>query len=491
MMTSPHVDKNDKNTENGGKNMSNSKMSARERIEYLLDTNSFVELGNLISARSTDYNIGAHKSEGDGVITGYGILGDRMVYVYSQDASVLGGSVGEMHAKKISSLYDMAMKTGAPIIGMLDCAGLRLQEANDALNAFGEIFMKQVQASGKIPQISAVFGMCGGGSAVMNAMSDFTFVEKENGKLFVNSPNALEDNKTVDTAAADYQAEAGNVDFVCEGEADLLDQLRILVDMLPSNYEAGDIDFECEDDLNRVIPELNDAEYEAKYILSSISDNSLYMEAKADYAKDMITAFIRLDGQTIGAIANQPVDGASVLTAKGMEKAERFVKFCDAFDIPVLALVNAEGLKAVMDDEKKMAKSMAQMIRGFADSTVPKVTLIAGKAFGTAGVAMNSKAIGADFVLAWPEASIGMMDAGQAVRIMYAAEINGSTDQLGLIAEKTAEYTELQSSAIAAAKRGYVDDIIEPDATRKRLIAAYNMLFGKKEMKPQKKHTAI
>lgn len=473
--------------------MSNSKMSARERIEYLLDDNSFVELGNLISARSTDYNMGAHKSEGDGVITGYGILGDRMVYVYSQDASVLGGSVGEMHAKKISSLYDMAIKTGAPIIGMLDCAGLRLQEANDALNAFGEIFMKQVQASGNIPQISAVFGMCGGGSAVMSAMSDFTFVEKTNGKLFVNSPNALGDNKDrVDTAEAAYQAtEAGNVDFIFDNETDLINQLRVLVDVLPSNYNAGDIDFVCEDDLNRVIPELNDAEYDAKYILSSISDNNLLIETKVEYAKDMITAFIRLDGQTIGVIANQPVDGEKTLSVKGMEKAERFIKFCDAFDIPMLTVVNVEGLKSLVKEEKSMAKSLAQMIRGFADSSVPKVTLIAGKAFGTAGVAMNSKAIGADFVLAWPDAAIGMMDAAQAVRIMYAAEITASADQLALIREKTEEYTELQSSAIAAAKRGYVDDIIEPDASRKRLIAAYNMLFGKKIQATDKKHTAI
>ena len=233
-------------------------MNARERIDYLFDDHSFVEVGGYVSARNTDYNLGAKKVEGDGVITGYGVINDRMVYVYSQDASALGGSVGEMHAKKIASLYDLAMKTGAPIIGMLDCAGLRLQEATDALHAFGTIFNKQAQASGMIPQISAVFGMCGGGSAVMSAMSDFTLMEKENGSLFINSPNALAGNEESrqNTAGAQFQSEqAGNVDFVCETEEALLDQLRILVDVLPSDYEAEDVYFDNDDDLNRVIPD--------------------------------------------------------------------------------------------------------------------------------------------------------------------------------------------------------------------------------------------
>ena len=306
--------------------MGNSKMNARERIDYLFDDHSFVEVGGYVSARNTDYNLGAKKVEGDGVITGYGVINDRMVYIYSQDASALGGSVGEMHAKKIASLYDLAMKTGAPIIGMLDCAGLRLQEATDALHAFGTIFNKQAQASGMIPQISAVFGMCGGGSAVMSAMSDFTLMEKENGSLFINSPNALAGNEESrqNTAGAQFQSEqAGNVDFVCETEEALLDQLRILVDVLPSDYEAEDVYFDNDDDLNRVIPELNDAAYDAAYILKSISDNNMYIETKAAYAKEMVTAFIRLNGETVGAVANQPVDGESVLTRNGLEKAER------------------------------------------------------------------------------------------------------------------------------------------------------------------------
>ena len=453
--------------------MGNSKMNARERIDYLFDDHSFVEVGGYVSARNTDYNLGAKKVEGDGVITGYGVINDRMVYVYSQDASALGGSVGEMHAKKIASLYDLAMKTGAPIIGMLDCAGLRLQEATDALHAFG---------------------MCGGGSAVMSAMSDFTLMEKENGSLFINSPNALAGNEESrqNTAGAQFQSEqAGNVDFVCETEEALLDQLRILVDVLPSDYEAEDVYFDNDDDLNRVIPELNDAAYDAAYILKSISDNNMYIETKAAYAKEMVTAFIRLNGETVGAVANQPVDGESVLTRNGLEKAERFIKFCDAFSIPLLTVTNVTGLRANAHEERKQALALAKFTTTLAQVSVPRINLIAGEAYGTAAEVMNSKAIGADFVLAWPQASVGMMDAEQAVRIMYAEEINTDKNKTALIAEKTAEYAEGQSSALAAAKRGYIDDIIEPDATRKRLIAAYEMLYGKKVTPVTKKHTAV
>lgn len=474
--------------------MSHSKMSARERIDNLFDESTFVEIGGLISARNTDYNLGAKKLPGDGVITGYGVIGDRMVYVYSQDAAVLGGSVGEMHAKKIAAIYDLAIKTGAPVVGMVDCAGLRLQEANDALAAFGSIFCKQAQASGVIPQICAIFGQCGGGSAVMSALSDFTFIEKENGALFVNSPHTLEDNKgaKLDSARAEYQAEhVGNVDFVCDGEETMLVKIRELISMLPSDYEADDAFDEIRDDLNRIIPELNDSEYDARFLLSSISDHSSFTEVKDMYAKDMVTAFIRLNGETVGAVANQPTEGKKLLSARGLEKAVKFVRFCDGFNIPILTVTNVTGLAASLHEERRLAGLLARFTAALAGSTVPKVNLIAGEAFGTAAIVMNSKAIGADFVLAWPEASVGMMDAEQAVRIMYADEISGGEDQLAIIAEKTSEYEEIQGSALAAAKRGWIDDIIEPDATRKRLIAAFEMLFGKKVAGVKKKHSAI
>ncbi len=473
--------------------MGQKKKSAAERIEGFLDDFSFVEIGNLMQARNTDYNLGAKKMPGDGVITGYGLVDGRMVYVYSQDVSVLGGSVGEIHAEKIAAVYDMAMKMGVPVIGMLDCAGLRLQEANDALHAFGQIFKKQAMASGKVPQLCGVFGNCGGGAALMAAMSDFVFME-ESGSLYLNSPNVLEGNteSKQNTAGYAFQSrQAGNVDFVFSSEDELLEAMRTFVGLLPSDYETRDSYEECKDDLNRVIPELGDAEYDARAILTSVSDGGFYCETKAMYARDMVTAFIRLNGETIGAVANQPADGRCCLTADGLEKALPFLKFCDAFSIPILTITNVDGFKASEAEEKRAAQLLAQFTGQMAETTTARVGLIAGHAYGTASVVMNSKALGADFVLAWPQASIGLMDAEQAVRIMYADAINGSKDQLSVIAEETQKYEEMQSSALAAARRGYVDDIIEPDATRKRLIAAYEMLYGKKEPTRDKKHASI
>lgn len=479
--------------------MSHSKMSALERIESLFDDSTFVEIGGLIQARSTDYNMSAKKLPGDGVITGYGVINERMVYVYSQDGNVLGGSIGEMHAKKIAAIYDLAIRTGAPVIGMMDSAGLRLQESTDALGAFGSIFSRQAQASGKIPQICAIFGQCGGGSAVISALSDFTFMEKENGSLFVNSPNSILDNKEgkTDSSQAAYQADrAGNVDFVCESEDEMIAGIRSLINMLPSDYNSDDAYEDAQDSLNRIIPELNDSEYDAHFLLSSIADHtkagqSTYLEVKKMYAPDMVTAFIRLNGETVGVLANQPVDGKKQMTAKGLEKAIQFVKFCDGFNIPMLTVTNVTGTKAALHEERRLAGLLAQFSCALAGSTVAKVNLVAGEAYGTAAIVMNSKMIGADFVLAWPDASVGMMDAEQAVRIMYADEIAEASDKLTLIREKTEQINEEQSSALAAARRGYIDDIIEPDATRKRLIAAFEMLYGKSVTNVRKKHSTV
>ena len=363
--------------------MSQSKMSARQRIEYLFEDATFVEIGSLVSARNTDYNLGAKKLPGDGVITGYGVIGDRMVYAYSQDSEVLGGSVGEMHARKIAGLYELAVKTGAPVVGLMDSSGLRLQEASDALQAFGTIFMEQVAASGKIPQICAVFGQCGGGSAVMSALSDFTFMEADNGALFVNSPNTLEDIKAagLDSSSAAYQAEhAGNVDFVCGSEEEMLDKVKALLTMLPSDYEADDAFLEEGDDLNRIIPELNDMEYDAHFLLSSISDHKSMLEVKEMYAKYMITAFIRLNGETVGAVANQPAEGESLLSVKGMEKAVHFINFCDSFNIPILTVTYVTGMKASLHEERRLAGMLARLTAALASSTVPKVNLVTGKA---------------------------------------------------------------------------------------------------------------
>lgn len=478
--------------------------SAGKRIEGLLDEGSFVELGGNVLARSTDFNMTAKKQPADGVITGYGTIDGALVYVYSQDATVLGGTMGEMHAKKISGIYSMALKMGAPVIGFIDCAGLRLQEATDALNAFGSLYLDQVNASGVIPQITAIFGSCGGGMALIPGLTDFTFMEKKSAKLFVNAPNTLDANtvEKCNTSAADFQAEeAGNVDFVGT-EEEILEKIRELIGLIPANCEDDMVYFEdATDELNRLTEGIENGAADASYVLSEISDDNTFFEIKPDYAKEMVCAFIRLNGQTVGAVANRSVvldeNGeeaeklGTVLTAQGCEKAAAFVQFCDAFEIPVLTLTAATGFKADKCQEKKLAKAAAALTKAFADATVAKVNLVVGPSYGTPYVIMNSKSIGADLVFAWPGANIGMMDAGSAVKIIYADEINSSNDAAALIAKKTEEYTALQSSAESAASRGYVDAIIDPAQTRKHLIAAFEMLYTKREDKPAKKHSAI
>ena len=476
--------------------MSNATL-ASNRITSLLDANSFVEIGQSVTARTTDFNMTEKKAPSDGVITGYGVIDGNLVYVYSQDASVLNGTVGEMHARKISKIYDLAMKTGAPVIGLVDCAGLRLQEATDALEAFGEIYLKQTMASGVIPQITGIFGTCGGGMAVIPALTDFTFMEAKKGKMFVNTPNALEGNSKdkCDTADAKFQSEeTGLIDGVGT-EEEILGQIRELVTLLPSNYEDADAYDECTDDLNRVCAEIENCTGDTAIALSQISDSGLFFETKAAYGKDMVTGFIRLNGATVGAVANrseiydaegkkvEEVDGS--ISARGARKAADFVKFCDAFSIPVLTLTNTTGFKATLCNEKMMAQSVGEMIHAFADATVPKVNVIIGKAYGTAYVAMNSKAIGADMVYAWDSAEIGMMDASLAAKIMYAGS------DAAVLNEKAAQYRELQSGVASAAARGYVDTIISPADTRKYVIGAFEMLFTKREDRPSKKHGTV
>ncbi len=468
-------------------------LSASDRINALLDDSSFVEIGAYVTARSTDFNMQEKDSPKDGVITGYGVINGKMVYVYSQDSSVLGGAIGEMHAKKIAKVYDMAMKVGAPVIGLIDCAGLRLQEATDAMTAFGRLYMKQTLASGVIPQITGIFGTCGGGSALIPALSDFTFMTAEGSKMFVNSPNALDNNYEgkLDTATASYlSSNTDMISAVYEDDAAVLAEIRNLIDILPSNNGDEEI-AECNDDLNRSIANLDSFKDDARAVIQNIADNNIFFEANKDYAKEMVVGFIRLDGQTVGCVANQVKDGDSKLTAEGAYLAADFVKFCDAFNIPVLTLVNTNGFVATIDNERRIADAAAKLTYSFADATIPKVTVVMGEAFGTAYTVMNSKSIGADMVYAWPTAKIGTMDPEMAVKIMYDAEINASDDKVAKIAELKKEYTELQSSAMAAAKRGYIDDIIEPDATRKRVIAAFDMLFTKDDIRPFKKHGTV
>ena len=478
--------------------MSNTAQSlASTRINSLLDENSFVEIGGCVTARNTDFNMQQTETPSDGVITGYGVIDGNLVYVYSQDASVLGGTIGEMHAKKITALYDMALKMGAPVIGLVDCAGLRLQEATDALNAFGEIYLKQSMASGVIPQITAVFGTCGGGMAVAAGMSDFTFMEVKNAKLFVNTPNALAGNReeVCNTADAKFQSEESGLADFTGTEAEIMTGIRQLVSMLPANNEDDAAYEDCTDDLNRVCADLANAAGDTSILLSQISDNGVFVEVKAAYAKEMVTGFIKLNGMTVGAVANRTevydeegnkaAEYESVLTVNGCQKAAEFVEFCDAFDIPVLSLTNVTGFKADKHTERKIAKAAAKLTYAFANATVPKVNVVIGKAFGSAYSVMNSKAIGADVTFAWSQAQIGMMDARSAAKIMYAEADNT------VINEKAAEYAALQESALAAAKRGYVDTIIEAEDTRKYVIGAFEMLFTKREDRPAKKHGTV
>ena len=471
--------------------------SASRRIATLLDEGSFVEIGGAVTARSTTFNLQEKAAPSDGVITGYGVIDGNLVYVYSQDADVLGGALGEMHAKKIARIYDMAMKMGAPVIGLIDCAGLRLQEATDALEAFGSLYHKQALASGVIPQVTAIFGMCGGGLAVVPGLTDFTFMEAKDGKLFVNSPNALEGNEIskCNTASAEYQSKtAGLVDGI-GAEAEILGQIRDLVCMLPANNEDDMSYEECTDDLNRICADIANASEDTAIALAQIADNQILVETKKDYAKEMVTGFIRLNGMTVGVVANRSkvynaeaeveAEFDSVLTVDGCKKATDFVNFCDAFSLPVLTLTNVTGFAATVESEKNMASAVAKLTYAFANATVPKVNVIVGKAFGSAYVSMNSKSIGADLVYAWPTAEIGMMDAKLAAQIMYA---DADAETLN---EKAAEYKELQSSPNSAAARGYVDAIIEPADTRKYVIGAFEMLFTKREDRPAKKHGTV
>ena len=469
---------------------------ASQRIMSLLDENSFVEIGALVKARATDFNLKQTETPSDGVVTGYGVIDGNLVYVYSQDASVLNGSVGEMHAKKITNLYDLAMKTGAPVIGLIDSAGLRLQEATDALNAFGEIYLKQTMASGVIPQITAIFGSCGGGLAMIPTLTDFTFMEEKNAKLFVNSPNALDENEIskCDTSKASFQSsEAGIVDVVAD-EATIFAQIRELVAMLPSNNEDDDSLIECTDDINRVCAELENCVGDTSIALSQLSDNGVFFETKAEYAKEMVTGFIKLNGATVGAVANRTevyVDGAvaekfdAVLTANGCDKAADFINFCDAFQIPVLSLTNVKGFKATKCSEKRIAKAVARLTYAFANATVPKVNVVIGKALGSAYVAMNSKAIGADITMAWPNAEIGAMEASLAAKILCDGQ---GAEKIAACKE---EYAALQNNVNSAAARGYVDQIVAPQDTRKYVIGAFEMLFTKREDRPVKKHGTV
>jgi len=464
---------------------STAKLSARDRIATLLDDNSFVEIGSLVTKRSTDFDMQQIEAPGDGVVTGFGLINDRPVYVYAQDASVMSGTVGEMHAKKITSLMDRAMKVGAPVIGIIDSAGMRLTEATDALEAFGSIYAKQTLCSGVVPQITAVYGNCGGGCAVLAELSDFVFMTKE-GRLFVNTPDVVDGNYKAkcDTGSSCFAAKAGYADFVDEDEEASLNHIRELISYLPSNNEDEVADT-CADDLNREISGIDTSDMVAA--VKEIADNGLMVEIKADYDDSVVAAFIKLNGATAGIIANAKPE----LTTAGCKKAAAFVKFCDAFSIPVATLTNVTGYASSMDEAKTVAVAAAELTAAFANATVPKVNIVCDKAFGSAYLAMNSKALGADYVYALDGTEIGPMAADLAGQIIEADSIDAAADKAEAKKAAAEAYRKNLLASENAAKRGYVDEIIDAAAVRKHLIYAFEMLYTKREDRPVKKHSTI
>lgn len=455
---------------------------ARARVLSLLDENSFVETGASVRARATDFSLKQKDAPSDGVITGYGVVGGSPVFVYSQDSSVLGGSVGEMHARKIAAVYDRAVQMGAPVIGILDSAGLRVEESTDALEGLGEVYASAVRASGVVPVITAVFGECGGGLSFLSQLADFTAVDKENGHLFVNSPDAVKGNyvEKCDTSGSEFQSdEAGNVDF-CGDQQEIVAWIRDLMSLLPLNNE-DDAYVEPADDMNRMISGVD--EKDSLLTMMHLADDNLFVETRAGFARNMVTGLMRIGGRTVGVFANRSVaydeNGAeketfdNVLTYKGCIKASRIVKFCDAFELPIISLTNVTGFGTCMCNEKNLSRAAAGLLSDLASSTVPRINVVTGKGYGSAYVVMNSCGLGADLTFAWPGAEIGTMAPADAASVL-AAGSDGSDK-----AEIEKKYSELQANVNSASARGYVDTVIEPGETRQYIAGALEMLSSK------------
>ena len=437
---------------------------ALSRIDALLDDNSFVELQSLVTSRNTDFNLDAKKEPSDGVIIGHGLIDGTLVFVFSQNADVLGGTIGEMHAKKILSVYDMALKVGAPVIGLLDCGGVRLQESFDALEALGQVIAKAADVKGVVPQLMCVCGNCGGGLSVLPALADFSFMT-DDAALFINSPDALTGNSADknDTSAAAFQAaEAGTVDMT--GTFDEMAQaMRQIISMIPNDIIEGT------DDLNRASEGLADKLDDAAAVATELADNRQFVELKAGYAKEMVTGLMKLDGVTIGVIGNRELDGEAILSAKGCRKAADFVSLCDTYEIPLLSITNVAGFKATVYAEKCLPRALAELTQALVDAAVPKINLITKQAYGSAYVLMNSKAMGADLVYSFESSKVGAMEASKAAKILAAD---------GVDADKVAaDYASIQDSALTAAAHGHIDRIVTEADTRKYIIAGFEMFF--------------
>ncbi len=477
------------------------KLTARERVHFLLDEDSFEEIGALVTHRSTDFGMEDQQFLGDGVVTGYGTVGGRLVYVFAQDFTVFGGSLSETHAEKICKVMDLAMKNGAPVIGLNDSGGARIQEGVNSLGGYADIFYRNVQASGVIPQISAVLGPCAGGAVYSPAMTDFILMVEGSSYMFVTGPNVVKTvtNEEVTSeelgGAGTHASKSGVTHLVAANDVDCIDKIKRLLSYIPQNCEdkAPSLPYvpgeEFRDELNGIVPENANHPYDMKEVIAGITDAETFFEIHENYAENIVVGFARLAGRSIGIVANQPMNLAGVLDVNSSKKAARFVRFCDCFNIPLLVLEDVPGFLPGTDQEwNAIITNSAKLLYAFSEATVPRITVITRKAYGGAYDVMNSKHIGADMNFAWPSAEIAVMGAKGASEIIFKKEIDAAADPAAKLAEKEREYADTFANPYRAAARGFIDEVIHPRETRRKLIKAFAMLEHKTVVRAKRKH---
>ncbi|MEM8656557.1 MAG: acyl-CoA carboxylase subunit beta [Pseudomonadota bacterium] len=480
---------------------SKGKLTARERLEVLLDAGSFEEFDMFVAHRAVDFGMDAHKYPGDGVVTGWGTINGRMVYVFSQDFTVLGGSVSETQAQKICKIMDMAMQNGAPVIGLNDSGGARIQEGVGSLAAYGEVFQRNIMASGVIPQISVIMGPCAGGAVYSPAMTDFIFMVRDSSYMFVTGPDVVKTvtNEIVTAeelgGAKTHTSKSSVADGAFENDVEALLEVRRLIDLLPLNNREKppkrpvfDVADRIEDSLDTLIPDNPNQPYDMKELIVKTADEGDFYEIQKDFAKNILTGFIRLDGATVGVVANQPMVLAGCLDIDSSRKAARFVRFCDAFEIPILTFVDVPGfLPGTSQEYGGVIKHGAKLLFAYGEATVPKVTVITRKAYGGAYDVMSSKHLRGDINYAWPTAEIAVMGAKGAVEIIYRSEL-GEPEK---IAQRTKDYEDRFANPFVAAEKGFIDEVIMPHSTRRRVLRAFAALRDKSLQNPWKKHDNI
>ena len=477
------------------------KLTARERVHFLLDEDSFEEIGALVTHRCTDFGMSDQHFLGDGVVTGYGTIGGRLVYVFAQDFTVFGGSLSETHAEKICKIMDLAVKNGAPVIGLNDSGGARIQEGVSSLGGYADIFYRNVQASGVIPQISAVLGPCAGGAVYSPAMTDFIIMVDGTSYMFVTGPNVVKTvtNEEVTSeelgGAGTHASKSGVTHLVAANDVDCIHKIQRLLSYIPQNCEdkAPQLPYtigeEYRDVLNHIVPENANHPYDMKDVIAGIVDVDSFFEIHESYAENIIVGFARLAGRSIGIIANQPMSLAGVLDVNSSKKAARFVRFCDCFNVPMLVLEDVPGFLPGTDQEwNAIITNGAKLLYAFSESTVPRVTVITRKAYGGAYDVMNSKHIGADMNFAWPSAEIAVMGAKGASEIIFKKEIDAAEDPAAKLLEKEREYADTFANPYRAAARGFIDEVILPGETRRKLIKAFAMLEHKAVVRVKRKH---